>query len=95
MKNVRSITALVAVVSMLLFCSGCGPTPAMKRMKQTQRLNATLRFREVETLMFRYTYDDEGQHATIYEDTKTNVRYLYVWGGMANGGPAITRLWDE
>ncbi len=33
--------------------------------------------------------------ATICVDKNTGVRYLYVWGGMANGGPAITRYYDE
>ena len=91
MKNVRSIATLIAVVSVLLFCSAC----YSDRATTASIRNETLRFHKVDSFVFRYTYGDEHQRADIYEDTKTGVRYLYVWGGMANGGPAITRLWDE
>jgi len=31
----------------------------------------------------------------IIEDTKTGIKYMSVWGGMANGGPAMCRLWEK
>lgn len=53
-----------------------------------------LRFQKVETFVFQKT-NYETHTAVIYEDTKTGVKYLYIWKGAANGGPCITRLWEE
>jgi len=86
-----TISAAFLVACTILFCSGCSPDVRT----QTKALNETLRFRKVESFVFRYTYGEEHQRADVYEDKKTGVRYLYLWDGMANGGPAITRLWDE
>jgi len=55
----------------------------------------TLRFQKVETFSF-----EKRRHgfstAVIYKDTKTGVKYLYVWHGQGrSGGPCITRLWEK
>lgn len=31
----------------------------------------------------------------ILKDTKTNIKYLYIWAGQASGGPSITRYWEN
>jgi len=38
---------------------------------------------------------DGPVHYVILLDNNTGVRYLYIWGGAASGGPAITRLWEK
>ena len=32
---------------------------------------------------------------TIIVDRETGIEYLYLWSGMGDGGPAITRLWEK
>ena len=86
-----TIGAAFLVACTLLFCFGCSPDGRAQAKVQ----NETLRFRKVDGFVFQYTFGGEHQSAEVYEDANTGVRYLYVWGGMANGGPAITRLWDE
>lgn len=53
-----------------------------------------LRFQRVETFVFTKT-KYETRTAVIYEDTKTGIKYLYIWKGAYNGGPCITRLWEK
>ena len=49
----------------------------------------------------QFIIDNENFHwttpvkAIIYEDTKTGVKYLYIWSGAGNGGPAICRYWEK
>lgn len=51
--------------------------------------NGESRFEAVEEVNF------EGKKAMIYVDNVTSIKYLYIWDGGSNGGPAITRLWDK
>ena len=53
-----------------------------------------LRFQKVETFVFERIYD-KPTTAVIYEDTKTGIKYLYIWKGGANGSPCITGIWDS
>jgi len=55
----------------------------------------TLRFQKVEILIFTRTKYGGTSTAIIYEDTKTGIKYLYIWQGAMHGGPCITRLWEE
>jgi len=43
---------------------------------------------------FRFAGSKE-MRASIYLDTVTDIKYLYIWDGMSSGGPAITRLWEK
>lgn len=54
-----------------------------------------LRFQKVETLVFAQTKYGGTITAVIYEDTKTRIKYLYIWQGTGKGGPCITRLWEK
>lgn len=87
---------LASVLIMLLFdITGCGENEVQKQRILVEKEN--LRFREVNTINFRYLEyrDTKFQKATIFEDTETGIQYMYMWGGMGNGGPAITRLWNK
>ena len=84
----------IVVILLCVLWLGCD-TSVEEARRETQKKNAVLRFQKVDSFVFRYTWPDEYQRADVYEDTKTGVQYLYVWGGMANGGPAITRLWGK
>ena len=39
----------------------------------------------------------EGVNAKTFicTDSETGIKYLYIWGGWSNGGPAMTRLWEK
>jgi len=86
---------LVSVITILMFMSG------QQRSKLIENMNIPIientmnsRFEEVERIIFcKDRYGDIP--ATIYRDKETDVKYLYVWFGMANGGPVLTRLWDK
>lgn len=53
-----------------------------------------LRFQKVETFQFEKS-KYVNSTAVIYEDTKTGIKYLYIWKGEMHGGPCITRLWEK
>jgi hypothetical protein len=77
-------------ICMLCLCSSC----SIETDSEIKKNKPVLRFKEVENFVFT----EDRSHtvrATVYVDTKTGVKYMYVWGGMSNGGPAITRLWDN
>jgi hypothetical protein len=50
-------------------------------------------FEKIEQFVFKYNYGKYPVYAEIYKDKKTDVEYLYLWEGVANGGPAITRYY--
>jgi hypothetical protein len=85
----RIIITLIFMCT-LVFCSSCSTEEDTKIKKN----KPVLRFEEVEKFVF---VEDRGytSRATVYVDTKTGVKYLYLWSGAGNGGPAITRLWDN
>lgn len=76
---------ILLLVVPLLFCSACNED---KEYLETKKSN--LRFQKVGEFSF-----DGDKTADIYVDTKTNIQYMYVWDGMANGGPIFTRLWEK
>jgi len=86
MKATGKLANIVTIL--LLCCSGC---TLEQRTQRTRPAKPALRFQEIDDVVVF----GKSQRATIYEDTQTGVQYLYVWSGAANGGPAITRLWDE
>lgn len=72
----------------LLFCLvGCSP----KSTQITQPIPA--RFDCSEKINFSNEIDYHT--SSICTDKETGIKYLYIWGGMGNGGPAITRLWEK
>jgi hypothetical protein len=38
------------------------------------------------------TWDGPMSTGVIYMDTETQAKYLYIWGGGGNGGPAMVLL---
>jgi len=85
---------LVAIAIIIPAMMICHDPKGQSRKEIISEKNRTVRFQEVETFVFHYALG-ESQQAVVYEDTKTGVRYLYLWRGMANGGPTMTRLWDK
>lgn len=71
----------------ILFLSSCND-PAYKKYVEEQKRN--LRFQKIEEFDFKLY-----ENAEIYLDTKTGIKYMYVWDGKANGGPIFTRLWEK
>ena len=92
MKNIKKLAALVAVLS-ALFLSGCNTIEEQRILSEHSQKN--LRFREVERFLFPDHLSNGHCDAIVYLDTLTGVKYLYIWQGYGNGGPAITRLWDK
>lgn len=78
---------LLLLAPILLF-SSCNEDKQYKEYVENKK--AALRFQKVGEFSF-----DGKETADIYVDTKTNIQYMYVWDGMANGGPIFTRLWEK
>lgn len=76
-------TLLLLVVTVMIF-SGCS-----QREQSQPGPPENKRFKALEKFEFL------GNKAQIVVDSKTGVKYLYIWEGEANGGPAITRLWEK
>lgn len=54
------------------------------------------RFKKVTQIILSYGSTSESDwKGTVYLDKETQIEYLYIWGGAANGGPAITRFWKK
>ncbi len=76
-------TLLLFIVIALVF-SGCS-----QREQSQPEPPENKRFQSVEKFEFL------GNKAQMVLDSKTGIKYLYVWEGGSNGGPAITRLWEK
>lgn len=72
---------------------GCGTEE--ERLPTERECSQPLRFREVDTFVFRYNPAGYPVRATVYQDETTGVKYLYIWETRGYGGPAMTRLWEE
>ncbi len=76
-------TLLLFIVIALVF-SGCSQS------EQSQpELPENKRFQSIKKFEFL------GNKAQMVLDSKTGIKYLYIWEGGSNGGPAITRLWEK
>lgn len=75
---------LLIFISTMLFVSGCSQSDD----RQFEH-SGNNRFKALETSEFL------GNKAQVVVDNETGIKYLYVWEGGANGGPAITRLWEK
>ena len=53
------------------------------------------RFKKVRGVSFERPDNIMDFSTTVYEDTETGIKYLYIWNGAMSGGPAITRLWEK
>jgi hypothetical protein len=87
------ISVLVALIIFMIGLLIWLP-PKKEIIVKTFEEEISIRFEKVEQIIFcKDKYGDIP--AIIYRDKETDVRYLYVWFGMANGGPVFTRLWDK
>lgn len=75
-------TILLPTLAMLLGL-GCNKPDESQR----QSVSTSFRFQECESFKFNKNFD-----ATIYTDTHTGVKYMWVDG---YGGPTMVRLWDK
>lgn len=76
-----SCLVLLLVMAFGIFLTGC--------QSEERHVDPNARFKFVEELGF------DGRKAHIVLDSKTKIKYLYIWDGGSNGGPAITRLWEK
>jgi len=76
-------TLLLLIVSTLVF-SGCS-----QREQSQAESPDNKRFKALEKFEFL------GNEAQVIVDNETGIKYLYIWEGGSNGGPAITRLWSK
>lgn len=74
---------LLLVVTVLVF-SGCS-----QREQNQPESPENKRFKSLEKFEFL------GNKAQVVVDSETGIKYLYIWEGGSNGGPAITRLWEK
>ena len=75
----------------LFFVFGSSDAGDLNREKEHQ---VPARFEEVSDLILEYR-SNQNWTGTVYRDRETQIEYLYIWDGQANGGPAITRLWKK
>lgn len=78
------IYVLVSIFFAFLISSGCSQREENQKAPLTHD-----RFRSLETHEFL------GNKAQVVVDSETGIKYLYIWEGGSNGGPAITRLWEK
>lgn len=75
---------IVLVVVALLLIGGC-----TQKEEEYNFSPENKRFQGLEKLMFL------EHKAQVVVDSKTGIKYLYIWDGGTNGGPAVTRLWEK
>lgn len=73
----------IVICFLFFLLNGCS------QERTSEILPENSRFKVMETYAFL------GNKAQEVLDTETGIRYLYVWEGGSNGGPAITRLWEK
>ena len=76
-------TLLLLIFTTLVF-SGCS-----QREQSQPELSENKRFTSLEKIEFL------GNQAQVVVDKETGIKYIYIWEGGSNGGPAITRLWER
>lgn len=76
-------TLLLLVVTVMVF-SGCS-----QREQSQPEPSENKRFKALEKFEFL------SNKAQVVVDSETGIKYLHVWEGGSNGGPAITRLWEK
>jgi len=74
---------LFFIVAVLVF-SGCS-----QREQSQPESPENKRFKSLEK------FEVLGNKAQVIVDSETGIKYLYIWEGGSNGGPAITRLWEK
>jgi Family of unknown function (DUF6440) len=75
---------LISVLFLLLLSIGCSKREEPQTTPVTRN-----RFQGLERHEFL------GNKAQVVVDSETGIKYLYIWEGGSNGGPAITRLWEK
>lgn len=91
MKKLERIFVIIVLISMCTF--------AVKRIVALPLNTASItaneelpRFIKIKTFTFQKGWN--SKIGTIYRDTETNIKYLYVYRTGENGA-AMTRLWEN
>lgn len=85
MKQVFSLIVLTVIMLIVVNLYSAGSVEESSPSSQ----QGHLRFEVIEKGPF---LDDPHEYYQIIVDHETGYKYLYIWAGMGNGGPAITKL---
>ena len=86
------VSSLVFIIAILVPKMAIGHHKRPRGVTQVEA-KKDMRFKRVSVEKMEGKYREDEVY--VKEDMKTGIKYMYVWDGSGNGGPAICRLWHK
>lgn len=89
---IGSAGSIAAVLFLGWWAASSIPDPMAKAREADEHNPA--RFERVGSVVVEYR-PNINLIGVIYKDRETDIEYIYIWDGLGNGGPSMTRLWKK